>query len=92
MKILIADDTLLERRNLSVILEERGHKVTTVHSGTEAIKIMKTEKFDLILMDIEIPAIENVESAEQLFPGFSASPPVNKQKPLSILDLDSLME
>ncbi len=60
-RILIVDDEKeicnLFRRSL----ETKGHKVQTAGSGEEALEILKEEKFQLLLFDLNLPGINGIE-------------------------------
>ena len=64
--ILIAEDTpelqLLERR----ILESIGLTVTTVKDGQEAVDQVNQNRFDLILMDMQMPNLNGIEATRTL--------------------------
>lgn len=61
-KILVVDDDKDTRWLLSEILQEQGYKILTSQDGRGAIRITKNEKFDLILLDLEMPGINGVET------------------------------
>lgn len=65
-KILVVDDDKDMCWILSQILEEEGYKVLTSSSGKEAIKVTKKEKPNLILLDLEMPGINGVETLRRV--------------------------
>lgn len=60
-KILLVDDQELNRDVLAHRLKKIGYKVICVKSGNEAINALKTESFDLMLLDIMMPDISGIE-------------------------------
>lgn len=54
-KILIVDDSPTERYYLTDILVRNGFTVTTAENGEEALARIKTDKPELILMDVVMP-------------------------------------
>lgn len=62
MKILIADDDALIREGLKILLElEEGFEVTgTVNNGQEAFEFCKSNRPDIVLMDIRMPVMDGV--------------------------------
>jgi len=54
-KILIVDDQMEVRRLVEMTLRVEDYQVLQAESGEEAIEIVKTEKPDLIIMDIMMP-------------------------------------
>ena len=65
-KILVVDDNLLNVKVSERTLKMMGYKVVGASSGKEAIDKVKTEKYDLILMDIMMPEMDGVECLKTL--------------------------
>jgi two-component system, chemotaxis family, sensor kinase CheA len=53
--ILVAEDSITSRALLKNILELAGYKVKTVIDGAEALTVLATEAFDLVVSDVEMP-------------------------------------
>jgi len=53
--ILVVDDEPDIRETVQTVLESEGYKVKTAVSGEDALKKLKTEKPDLVIMDIMMP-------------------------------------
>ena len=68
MNILIADDHELVRRGIAKILTEEfpSSKITEVFGGIEVEKKARTEKWDLIIMDVSMPDKTGLEVLKQL--------------------------
>jgi PAS domain S-box-containing protein len=62
-RILLAEDNAVNRMLAVRLLEKRGHTVVTATNGREAVEAFQKEKFDLILMDIQMPEMDGVEAA-----------------------------
>jgi DNA-binding NtrC family response regulator len=60
-RILIVDDEDLLRTSLSMNLGREGYRVTTAADGDEAINILHSEEFDLILLDIMMPKVDGYD-------------------------------
>ena len=58
LKILVADDMEQNRALMKILLEREGHQVTCVADGSEAVRSVKFNEFDLILMDIQMPVVD----------------------------------
>lgn len=65
-KILVVDDEELICQFLSKVLRREGYIVTTTLNGEEAIKVVKEEEPDLILLDLEMPGISGLEALRQI--------------------------
>lgn len=64
--VLVADDSITARSLLKNILESAGYKVTTAVDGMEALTALKTEKFDLVVSDIEMPRMDGFDLTEKI--------------------------
>ena len=60
-QVLLVEDNELNRRLFSDLLTILDVGVTAVENGTEALRVFKERKFDLILTDIYLPDISGVE-------------------------------
>lgn len=60
-RILIVDDAPPFLLFLSKILTEQGYEIATAKNGEEAIRILQTESFDLMISDINMRPINGVE-------------------------------
>lgn len=56
--ILLVEDTMTMRLLLADQVEQMGHRVTTAKHGAEAIELLEQRDFDLILLDIYMPALD----------------------------------
>lgn len=54
-EILLAEDNTVNQRLAVKILEKYHHVVTVVGNGAEAVEAVKKKKFDVILMDVQMP-------------------------------------
>lgn len=63
-EILIVDDDAANRELLKRRLARAGYSSTSVESGEEALEILKTQRFDLILLDLLMPGISGLETLE----------------------------
>lgn len=60
-KILVVDDSLSMRKILSKDLADTGFEVSTAASGLEALDLLETQRFDLMVLDIEMPEMDGFE-------------------------------
>ena len=65
-RILCVDDNPANLLLVQTLLEGMGAKVTAVDSGYAAIDAVKTEDFDLVLMDVQMPGMDGRETTEVL--------------------------
>jgi len=66
MKILLVDDTKTERLILTAYLDKLGHEVVHAENGHQAIELFKSEKPDLVLMDVIMPEMDGHEAARAI--------------------------
>jgi CheY-like chemotaxis protein len=64
--LLVVEDSELNRDVLTRRLERQGHAVTAVANGREALDQLGVERFDLVLLDIELPEMDGYEVLERL--------------------------
>ena len=75
--ILIADDNRTNQLVISKILERAGHVVTTVENGAQAVEALHSERFDIALMDLNMPVLNGFDALKQYqdaLPGGAAIP------------------
>jgi PAS domain S-box-containing protein len=62
LRILLAEDTPVNQKMAIRLLEKRGHKVTLATTGQEAVAAAARERFDLALMDVQMPGMDGFEA------------------------------
>ncbi|MFH0724826.1 MAG: response regulator [Pseudomonadota bacterium] len=63
LNVLLVDDNTISRQVGRDILLKLGYRVTTVENGTTGIETFKRGRFDLVLMDLEMPDMDGYEAA-----------------------------
>lgn len=61
-RILVADDSKMNRMIAGGILEKAGYEVAFAEDGVEAIEALKKDKIDAVLMDIQMPNMDGFEA------------------------------
>jgi len=61
-RILIAEDNLVNQRVAAGLLTRRGHQVTVVGNGREALEALQAGAFELVLMDVQMPDMDGFEA------------------------------
>jgi PAS domain S-box-containing protein len=62
LKVLLAEDNIVNQRVAVGLLKKRGHLVVVAGTGLEAIAAMETDRFDLVLMDVQMPEMGGFEA------------------------------
>jgi signal transduction histidine kinase/DNA-binding response OmpR family regulator/HPt (histidine-containing phosphotransfer) domain-containing protein len=60
--ILLAEDNPVNQRVAVGLLRRRGHRVTVANNGREAVDLVGRERFDLVLMDVQMPEMGGFEA------------------------------
>lgn len=87
IKILIAEDYEINRIVACEFLKKWGAEFDEVSNGREAIDKCLNKKYDLILMDIQMPEKNGLEAAEEI-----RSIPINRDTPIIALSAESTSE
>ncbi len=61
--ILLAEDDKAVREFVSRALRQDGHEVTAVSDGQQALNVLKSDKFDMMLADIVMPQVDGIALA-----------------------------
>ena len=66
LKILLVEDGFINREVAIGFLEMGNHQISTAENGLEALKILETETFDVILMDLEMPEMDGLQATRAI--------------------------
>ncbi|MBU0502933.1 MAG: response regulator [Candidatus Omnitrophota bacterium] len=78
--ILVVDDNKNNRDVVSMTLEEAGHRVIAVAAGTHGLEKLKTEKIDLIILELVLAGLDGYGLLTML-----KSDPLTKEIPVLVL-------
>ncbi|MFH1362777.1 MAG: response regulator, partial [Candidatus Omnitrophota bacterium] len=59
-RILVIDDEAMITLSLRKLLKKEGYEATIVSDGVEALEKIKTEEFDLLILDIRMPLLDGI--------------------------------
>ncbi|HEY2735074.1 MAG TPA: response regulator, partial [Polyangiales bacterium] len=62
--ILICDDEKNIRRTLGMVLEGMGHRIREAASGEDALALIESEEFDLVMLDVRLPNMTGIEALQ----------------------------
>ena len=63
---LVVDDDPTNRMLLSRSLEQQGHRVSGAENGKEALERLRSEPFDIVLLDVLMPELDGYETLERI--------------------------
>ncbi len=66
MRVLLAEDNLVNQRLALRLLEKMGHRVTLVDNGMAALDQATHDSFDLILMDVQMPGLDGLSATRHI--------------------------
>ena len=66
LRILLADDTPVNRRITSLLLEKQGHEVVAVENGRQTLARFDKERFDAVILDEEMPEMGGLEAVREI--------------------------
>lgn len=66
LRILVAEDHLVNQKMVKLMLEKRGHEVTLAQNGQEVLVMRESSSFDLLILDLQMPMLGGLEVAKRL--------------------------
>lgn len=66
LRLLLADDSPVNREITTLLLEKRGHKVVAVENGKDVLSRMKRQRFDAVILDEEMPVMGGLEAVRAI--------------------------
>jgi CheY-like chemotaxis protein len=66
LKVLVADDNAINQRLLVGLLKAHGHTGVVVDNGEKVLRCLSEQRFDLILLDVQMPVMDGLEALRQI--------------------------
>lgn len=74
LRVLLAEDDAVCQRVALRILNSRGHRVDIVSNGFDVIEALQRGTYDVLLLDVEMPGLDGLETARQIHERFTPTP------------------
>ncbi|MCA9793005.1 MAG: response regulator, partial [Candidatus Eremiobacteraeota bacterium] len=66
LDILLAEDNPVNQKLATILLESRGHRVVLANDGSEVPPLVRGQRFDVILMDVQMPRVDGLEATARV--------------------------
>jgi signal transduction histidine kinase/DNA-binding response OmpR family regulator len=66
LRILLAEDNLINQKFVLALLEKTGHSVDVATTGLKAVEAVMKHHYDVVLMDIQMPELDGVAATERI--------------------------
>ena len=66
LRILVAEDNKINQKLVNAMLKRMGHEVTIVDNGQQALEEVDRSEFDAILMDVQMPVLDGIQSTKEI--------------------------
>lgn len=88
--VLIVDDDLCLLRSMDRVVRGLGYETFATVDGTSALDVLRTRRFSLVVLDVQMPRLSGIELARQLRGGEAG--PLNRDVPIVFVTADDSAE
>jgi PAS domain S-box-containing protein len=91
LRVLLAEDHPTNQKVVQLILAPLGAEVVVAENGAEAVRIMQAERFDAVLMDMQMPVMDGL-AATRLIRRLEAEHPARARTPIVMLSANAMAQ
>jgi CheY-like chemotaxis protein len=88
LRILLAEDNMVNQKVARLMLTRLGHHVDTVSNGSEAVQAVHRAHYDVVLMDVQMPVLDGLAATQQIRSGL----PADRQPRIAAMTASVLVE
>ena len=66
LKVLMVDDEVVFCENMAKLLNTRGYQARAVNGGEEAIRVLKNETYDVVVLDLKMPGMNGIDTLKKI--------------------------
>jgi PAS domain S-box-containing protein len=75
LRVLVAEDNSVNQQLARLLLERLGHRVELAGDGVEALAALERERYDVVLMDVQMPEMDGLAATRRIHERWGASRP-----------------